>query len=272
MSNTKENIIARNSRVILLFNLTSEYRSEIMGVAIIWVMLLHGSELYADVHIPILTAIMNRGNIGVDIFLFLSGFGLFFSVSKNKNTTEFYKRRVNRVLIPYLILSLPFWIYNTIYCGAGIRKFLADYTGISFISEGVTVAWYVFLIIFLYIIYPFVFKFEDKKGVIADLVLIFTSVLICVILSKINTDLYNKIEIAATRVPCFILGSMAARAYVGKQRNYCFFIVVYFFLATIAFALCAFVNSYDHKLGVMMYRFGGISAALIVITAICLFF
>lgn len=52
------------------------------------------------------------GNCGVDIFLLLSGMGLYYSFSKNSNILEFYKKRFVRVLVPYLMLALPYLIWK----------------------------------------------------------------------------------------------------------------------------------------------------------------
>ena len=67
----------------------SEYRSEIYGISIFWVMLFHmkeshyfptikGSSLYHA-----WMGFVGMGNMGVDIFLFLSGICLYFSFTKN---------------------------------------------------------------------------------------------------------------------------------------------------------------------------------------------
>lgn len=75
-------------------SLLSTYRGALMGVAIIWVMLHHLT--YPD--IPILKHVMEIGYGDVDIFLFLSGFGLYFSLSKSvgviylPNIAKYYKK------------------------------------------------------------------------------------------------------------------------------------------------------------------------------------
>ncbi|MDK7740766.1 acyltransferase family protein, partial [Veillonella nakazawae] len=50
------------------------------------------------------------GNIGVDIFLFLSGMGLWFSWSKHPDTKDFYLRRWLRVYPTWLIMACLYYI------------------------------------------------------------------------------------------------------------------------------------------------------------------
>ena len=61
-------------------SLLSSYRGALMGVAIIWVMLYH----LGDIDVSVISVIFGVGYGGVDIFLFLSGFGLYFSFSNTK--------------------------------------------------------------------------------------------------------------------------------------------------------------------------------------------
>ena len=60
-------------------SLLSSYRGALMGIAIIWVMLYH----LGNIDVSVISVIFGVGYGGVDIFLFLSGFGLYFSMSKS---------------------------------------------------------------------------------------------------------------------------------------------------------------------------------------------
>ena len=52
----------------------STYRAELMGLAIVWIMMLH----FTFTQIKPLGFIAQYGFAGVEIFMFVSGFGLFF--------------------------------------------------------------------------------------------------------------------------------------------------------------------------------------------------
>lgn len=91
--------------------LFSKYRSELMGIGIIGVLVAHSiglgeiatpSNLYMKIIAFIPRLAFTQG------FLFLSGFGLYYSFAKNGNIREFYVRRINRLLIPFIVLSVCF--------------------------------------------------------------------------------------------------------------------------------------------------------------------
>lgn len=70
-----------------MLKLLSDYRSCLMGIAIIWIVLFHsGIEAPENIILRALWYIFVSfgGGIGVDIFFILSGFGLFFSAEKAK--------------------------------------------------------------------------------------------------------------------------------------------------------------------------------------------
>ena len=71
----------------------SRYRSELMGAAMLFIILFHvpldrSNEFFG---------LRRCGNVGVDMFLFLSGIGLWFSWVKNPSVWQFYKRRLLRI-------------------------------------------------------------------------------------------------------------------------------------------------------------------------------
>ena len=58
----------------------SRYRSELMGLAMLWVMLFHAYEFHF--YVPLLDALKGIGFAGVDVFILLSAMGLYVSLSK----------------------------------------------------------------------------------------------------------------------------------------------------------------------------------------------
>lgn len=62
------------------YGLLSQYRSQLMGLAMLWVMLFHAYELRFGV--LLLDGFRAVGFAGVDIFLLLSGMGLYVSLSR----------------------------------------------------------------------------------------------------------------------------------------------------------------------------------------------
>lgn len=61
----------RTERSEFSWKILSSYRSQIMGIAIIWIMFFHWPELFRS--IPLVSFIMKRGMTGVEMFLLVSG-------------------------------------------------------------------------------------------------------------------------------------------------------------------------------------------------------
>ena len=61
----------------------SRYRGELMGAAIVFIILFHVPLARSDAFF----GLRRCGNIGVDMFLFLSGIGLWYSWVKNPSVT-----------------------------------------------------------------------------------------------------------------------------------------------------------------------------------------
>lgn len=255
--------------------LLSKKRREIMGVAIIYVIIFHCYiDLAEKMGIPILTSILGNGNIGVEIFLFLSGIGLYFSMSKDESILPFYSRRITRVVIPWLIMSFPYWVLKSLIVDKdNIGVFLINWSGISFWTKGITTTWYVAFIILLYFIYPFIFRLQKKN----DYFVILTAAVVVVLnvtLFAVNTDYYSKIEIALTRIPVFLLGSYMGS--VLKKKNWNSkkqaASVIYIILMLVIFLIGKYSSSLSEEMSTLLIRYGEQSIAFLIIICSCLIF
>ena len=59
--------------------------------------------------VPRLCSALKPGFLYKEIFVFLSGMGLYYSFSKDSNVKKFYIKRYKRILIPYVIVAIAFW-------------------------------------------------------------------------------------------------------------------------------------------------------------------
>jgi len=203
----------------------SKYRNVIMGLAIISIIIFHFTDdcsiysynykgwiYYFNKYI---------GSSGVDIFLCLSGIGLYYSFKKNTNLKEFYKKRFIKVLIPYFILCLPALIWRyIIYENIGMVEVFKYFTFISFFQKGGIWFWYIFLISFCYLIFPYIFNvFDEEQSIYSEqmrMLIFFTFfVVMGMWLFDYNNSLFGNINIAFLRLPSFIFG-----CYLGKQAYY----------------------------------------------------
>lgn len=104
------------------------------------------------------------GGIGVNIFLFLSGYGLAFSSNKTPLTAiEFYKKRLPKLFLPLWIiliifLLLDFFLLQKTYPLEEIKNaFLGFFPRADVVLNINSPLWYFTPIFFYYLIFPFLF-------------------------------------------------------------------------------------------------------------------
>lgn len=100
------------------YNVLSKYRTELMGAAILWVMLFHSYDL--DLGARLLNWGRAAGFGGVDIFITLSSMGLVMSLARREQEySEFMRRRAERILPAYYLVMIPYTIFYILYYKAG---------------------------------------------------------------------------------------------------------------------------------------------------------
>lgn len=153
------------------WNIFSKNRNAIYGVAIISIMIFHFFEDIANSNLSggglgFLGKLYNTfiGSVGVEFFVFLSGVGLYFSMSKDSNILHFFQKRIKRILPAYLMVAIPYWIViDLIIMQKGVKMFAFDFGFVTFFTQGTRTFWYVLFIVFAYLIYPFVYKILHVK-------------------------------------------------------------------------------------------------------------
>lgn len=193
-----------------MLSLISTYRSQIMGVSIIWIMLYHMPYINELAGTIIGSAIL-IGFCGVDIFFFLSAFGLFFSLQRNPKIHDFYKKRLVRILPAYLIILLIFGILNHLTISDIVKEI--SMLGMFFpFLEWPMFDWYIPAQLFFYLLSPFIIFH------IAHLKKIFVPILVCIFLLNylcaeilLENSWDTKILFLITRIPVFILGAIIAK-------------------------------------------------------------
>ena len=87
-----------------------------MGLAICLIMWFHS--IY-DVQNAALALVKNMCDIGVDMFMFLSGFSMAYSFQKNSNVRQFYRKRLIRILPAYFLVFIFVYLYRDMIKGNG---------------------------------------------------------------------------------------------------------------------------------------------------------
>lgn len=184
----------------------SRFRAEQMGAAMLFVILFHvaldrGDPFYG---------LRRCGNVGVDIFLFLSGVGLWFSWVKTPDVLRFYRRRLLRIVPTWIVVATAFYLPD--YLGA--RRFsrsLVDLIGDITINwdfwlHDELTFWYVPAIMALYLAAPWYMRLIQSRPVYRWLPLLM--VIWCVMVQWVLPihHAVGHIEIFWSRVPIFFIG------------------------------------------------------------------
>lgn len=199
--------------MIIKWSILSKYRNELYGISILWIILFHGLQFKnfsLSNELKILDGIIKHGNCGVEIFLFLTGISLYYSLKRHDNLRRFYLNRLKRIFLPLLIIDGSYWTYIYIIKENNILKFIENITFYSFWVKGNQQVWFIALIILLYLIYPILFKFilENRKiNKLNYIICLCISIYVFLLLFKyFDYQWYKLIEIAITRIPVFLLG------------------------------------------------------------------
>ncbi len=186
----------------------SKYRSELMGLAILWVVFFH-SQIPTDL-LPLskintaVSFVKGIGYGGVDIFMLVSGMGLYNSLMKN-NPADFIKHRIKRIaptwwlyLIICIVLgALFFEIHYTFSEALGFATFTGYWLDMK--NQG---NWYIYAIMFFYLISPVLYSLlKESKNRTKTLVIL---MLITLVISFVFFE--NKKLMAFSRLPIFIMG------------------------------------------------------------------
>lgn len=196
----------------------SRYRGELMGAAMLFVILFHVGLNRND---PFY-GLRRCGNVGVDIFLFLSGVGLWYAWAKRPSVKSFYRRRLLRILPTWLVVAGAFYI--TDYMGprqfsTSIADLIGDITvNWDFWLHDELTFWYVPAIMALYLAAPHYMKLISSHPMYRWMPALM--VVWCVMVQwvlPINNSV-GHLEIFWSRVPIFFIG-INMGTYVKQERR-----------------------------------------------------
>lgn len=201
----------------------SKYRGELFGLAIISVIILHyfGQFNSGDSNrlVFLIAKVYNGavGSVGVDIFVLLSGYGLYYSLNNRKELRSYYEKRFQRVLFPYLVVGLLFWvIIDFILLKESMGQFVFDYSLLSFWMRGVQTFWYIAFICLMYILSPVIYKLTTSR--IRFMIVLIFSCLISVIVYIISSTYFSNVEIALQRIPSFFVGMLCGNLSIEESK------------------------------------------------------
>ena len=129
----------------------------------------------------------------VPVFLMLSGATM---LGKEYSLTDFYKKRFLRVFLPFVFWLLMYWIYRWAMLKPASRPVdvggIADWAMNLFLKEGVSKhLWYIYMILFIYMILPFLGILIRKLSNNALLVLLLGWVILTFAFRSTPMNLYS---------------------------------------------------------------------------------
>lgn len=188
------------------WDILSRYRNELMGIATLWIVLLHSTIWFSFFPAAYLKM---TGYCGVDCFLLLSAMGLYFSWQKgNHNIGSFYRRRLLRIFPAYLIvLVIRFFLEQT-----GKRYVVLAATTLSFWLMDDLSAWFIAGITVLYLVSPLVLKVMESKQRTIGMAGFFALALLAGVLMRRTPQ-----NLFFVRIPSFLLGFIIGKLVYEKR-------------------------------------------------------
>lgn len=232
-----------------LKNQILEFKSSLMGLAICFVMWFH---TYYEIKNPFLSYIKGLSDIGVDLFMLLSGFSIAYSFSRNSNMKSYYKKRLMRILPKYFIVFIIVYTYYYIIRNHGNWiDVVYNLFFLNFFIDNSAYIWFIPAILLLYTILPFYYICTTKLPILYYLpYLIIILLCICVIL---NIKIHN--HLLLFRLPIFLIGINTCK-YISSKTISNYPNILYNIIGIISFILCYYcmkINSELYNLKYILY-------------------
>lgn len=208
-------------------------RSYLMGIAILSIFFLHFYCWYKGTR-PWWIYFFSEGQIGVDIFIFLSTFGLEASIRKN-GWIKFYINRARRILPVYFLFLLTLFaiFQNDISIYQMFIQSLGQLTGYSlfqnpdFFSTHFEFDWFTPALITIYLFYPFISKGLNvlaKTSIYIEIFFFFVIVIVSLLDLRF---IHLPIKFLLYRLPIIMMGAIT---YIHIEKGEVNRLLILFFL------------------------------------------
>lgn len=221
--------------------LSKEVTSELKGFAIFTVIFSHiGYFLSSDPRFLYPFSIL--AGVGVNLFLFLSGFGLAFSHFNSPiSPFSFYKKRLSKIFIPlWIIITIflltDFFVLHRSYpLPEIIYSFLGFYPRADIFLNLDSPLWYFSVILFYYLIFPLVYI--KKFPLLSPILVLTLSLLVLNLPLPINVDVLKLYKLHFLAFPLGMLFGLTIQNFRFKLNR-----VLKFLILTIAVLIFIFTS------------------------------
>lgn len=195
-----------------------------MGVAILLVIYNHSG--YTNDISPIFHLVRTISHISIEIFLFVSGLGIYYSLKGDSNTRSFYRKRLLRIMPLYIPIVLIFGIRY----GFTPQDYVLNISTLAFWLNTWLFNWYVPSIVFLYLLSPWYMKIFNKHPIAATIS--------AIIIGSVLTFLVPKyLLIVFSRIPIFVIGIYTGKLCYEKKTLNTWAILALFVLCIVGLGL-----------------------------------
>ena len=182
----------------------SRFRGALMGIAMLIIILFHVDLARSDMF----SGLRRMANLGVDMFLVLSGIGLWFSWMKTPSYRHFYFRRLIRIYPAWLIIACLYYLPRLHVHDAASLVNLIGEIGFNwnFWLHDELSFWYIPAIMMLYLFAPPYIELIRRHSVYRWLPVVM--IMWCILVEWV-TPIHHAVghlEIFWSRVPIFFIG------------------------------------------------------------------
>lgn len=213
-------------------------RLSIMGISALWIMIFHGT---ISTNINLINFFIETGYLGVDIFMFMSGFSMYFSYKNTckGNAKVFYKKRLIKILPTFIPFAI-FWLVD--YLLSNYDSFSALFSAMHKLVFWLIIfssRWFVPCILLCYLLTPLIEKsfnrLEYKR------IALFLAVVGFILLSFLFLGSSSAL-IILLRIPEFIIGYYYASD-EDRRSNIFFRIIIVVLQFVVLYMLLAYLSS-----------------------------
>lgn len=199
------------------YALLSRCRGELMGVALLGILLFHTYHL-AVIPVPVIEWVKSVGYVGVDVFLFLSALGLSLSLARRpQRLGDYLFRRFVRILPTYWLVVGGYGLLLRLAGRMSLRTVLWNLSTLYYwFHIPNTFNWYVPALLAFYLLTPFLFRALERCR-FRELLPALTWCLVLPVSTFLGIKGYGYVNDFVYRLPVFFLGLLVGW-YIARQR------------------------------------------------------
>ena len=177
------------------------YRQVWLGFALIGIILYHW-----PLNVSVIPYLRKYGYGGVDICIYASGIGSFYSLCSESNILAFMKRRLKRLAPTYLIFIMAWLLYQILADNFSFQMALGNILAIqNFTGLDSDFNWYISAILLCYILAPYFKAIIDQASPVQKALFLLLLLAFTIPFWRAHTYI-----ITVTRLPLFFIGMLFA--------------------------------------------------------------